>query len=243
MIGLFAAIRNIRDTRGFGRIKYFLYSLSIQSVPVRVFISDGTDSEHFSDLQKFVEELDFDTSFVTLLHIPQEKFNKPELINTAANQSGCEWLIFSDIDYVFKRNAIEIGLREARKNRLVLCKVRMMPKNYTLNYDRINRWRMGRHKFNGGGETACGGFQFHHKSFFERSGGLDERMIGMCGMDESYVHRARMAGLQKVWIENHTDIMHQWHRPAKSFERPSSDMKRNWQLKDTIKHIDWRKEK
>lgn len=241
-VRLIVAIRNIQELRGFDRIEWFLYSLYRQKYPCRVSVADGSDNEQHEALKRFIEKLPFETTFLTLHHVPMDVFNKPILINSAAKACDDEYLIFSDIDYVFHRLAIETGMRYASPDRLVLCKVKMLPQKFTMTQQRIDQWRMGKHKYNGGGDTACGAFQLHHRSFFEQSGGLDERMQGMCGMDESFVRRAKMSGKEIRWIEDHTEILHQWHRPAKSFVRPSLDMQRNWRLKDNIKQIDWRKE-
>jgi len=58
---------------------------------------------------------------------------------------------------------------------------------------------------------GTGAMQAAHREFFFEVRGYDEDLLWWGAMDGDMVGRARASGLQVVWIENQTSMLHQWH--------------------------------
>src|SRR3990167_8913518 len=229
------------SNRGTDRLRWLLESLNGQNVFVT--IGDGSPDERE---QINIQNICAGYGFSDYRREPMAVFNKPILMNLAARSSvqdylnDTEWdyICFTDADYLFSPGLIESALKIASPERFIYKGIELLPRNAVINETTIREWKFPRVSPNSWPpEIACGAFMFHHRSFFEKSGGMEERMSGMCGMDEDYFKRAKLAGLEMVHL-NEGQILHQWHSSVKRVETP--EMRRNWKLRDQAKNVNWK---
>lgn len=231
---------NLQSLPGRGWQRVRMSVLSLQNQPCRIIVSDGSYSSGHDLLTKALDGLQCE-----IIHTPMLEFNKPDLLNTAIEECGESWFLCTDADYLFHPHFIEEAARYMSPGTVVLNKVRMMSERHAVTEDMVRWWtpplcHPERFPFNPYGDLANGGCQLFHRSWFDRSGGYDERMSGWCGMDNDMVNRARMAGLDVVWMEN-PNLLHQWHpvNKGKTMDQRRK-MERNWKLRDNMKNVNWR---
>ena len=224
------------SNRGTDRIKWLLESLKGQGADVNV--ADGSPS---NSEQAIIQDITCYFGYADYQWQPNGEFNKPILVNWGGWQGvwrETEYLCFTDADYLFSPGLIEAALKIASPERFIYKGVELLSRNAVINETTIREWKFPRVSPNSWPpEIACGAFMFHHRSFFEKSGGMDERMSGMCGMDEDYFKRAKLAGLELVHLDE-GQILHQWHPTLKRVETP--EMRRNWKLRDQAKNVNWK---
>jgi hypothetical protein len=61
------------------------------------------------------------------------------------------------------------------------------------------------------GKHGTGGIQLASRGFFFEVRGYDEDLVWWGAEDGDMVRRARNAGLEVVWIDDRTSMLHQWH--------------------------------
>ena len=139
-----------------------------------------------------------------------EVFCKPRAYNIGLRLVTTEFVVFSDIDNIFKPNFIERVKEEIVKPQVVLCQCEDLDKDG-------NVYRL--HPKTGYG--ACFGIR---TEFIKRINGYDETFTYWGREDDDIVKRAKKSGYDVCWLE--PLIQHQWHEKA---PRPT--------LEDNTRHL------
>lgn len=79
---------------------------------------------------------------------------------------------------------------------------------------------------------GLGGCQAATTAWFHRARGFDERMTFWGAEDKDLAFRARRDGLELIWMNDRTYMLHQWHETLK-YERPWLTKKNRWRFKLT----------
>lgn len=228
MIDVIIPVHNIAK-RGLARVYNSVYSLLKQDVNQIFIINSSTDNEFniLNSLLKFKK--------VVHVHIPSEEFNKPKLLNYGLKLSSTDYIFMTDADYVFKSDLLKVCKKHRSPNRILLKEVKML-KNMNITKQVIDRWLFPlRIPFNDFGKIADGAMQYAKREWFLKVGGYDERMSGLCGMDNDMHARAVRDGLEDYWVTE-SEILHQYHKVEKELKQANS-AKRNWRLIDSDKTI------
>lgn len=231
-------IHNLGTVRDLNRVGYLLQSLMAQEKHWGrlIVVCSGEEAEMWDIEERvghFTETIRGPKAKVKLEYLPLPAFNKPKAINQGAKISKSEWLIFTDADYLFVPGMLQVANLSRNKDKMLLKQVECLPEGFPVN-QLVSKWDLAPkrlHKF-AHGEAACGGFMYHHRDFFKKSGGLDENMAGHGGMDEDYVNRAKNAGMQIEWLKEGR-ILHQWH-PISKMRLPEQkrQTKQNWRKRN-----------
>lgn len=222
-------IHNIAN-RGFERVVNLCQSLQVPECGV-IWIMDSSKPFEYNRLHELLR--DFEN--VRHIHIKSEVLNKPLLLNTGIEMSEAEWVMCTDCDYIFSPNLLKICEGVRSKDRLLLKEVRMLPKGFKVTNKKIKSWDFPKTPFNRWGKIADGAMQYTSREWFLKVGGYDERMIGLCGMDNDLHARAKRDGLEIRWIHR-GDIYHQWH-PVETKLKTANQARRNWKIRDKDKTI------
>jgi predicted glycosyltransferase involved in capsule biosynthesis len=160
--------------------------------------------------------------FARVLYRPQQHFNKSKAINWAARVSPCEYLLFTDVDYLFSPDLMEAAMIRAAKGRMLTKRVHLLPKGAVTDW-RIDKWDFVSVTPFPYWPYSCGGFQLHHKDDFIKLGGYDER-FNVGAMDWHYMIRFQneVGATEEV---KRGQILHQWHPITK--DRWKADARRN----------------
>ena len=219
--------------RGLERVQNLCHSLSTQSLNC-VWVMDSSNKLEYAMLHKMLK----DFSFVKHIHIHQDIFNKPKLLNQAMKLSDAKWFMCTDADYIFKKDLLEVCRKHRSEDRLLLKEVNMLPR-IAIDYNMIDKWKFPKAPKNQFGKIADGALQYTTRAWFEKVGGYDERMDKLCGMDNDLHARAKRDGLIPYWIEE-SQILHQWH--PHSPMKLDNQARRNWKIRDKDKTINRNKE-
>lgn len=225
-------IHNLRK-RGFERIRNSIYSLNIQKINVNINLCDSSNLDEHNQLIEELKGLKYTMHRIKGL----KEFNKPILLNEGVKRTTGNFILCTDADYIFRDDFSECLLNNIQPNRMIIKKVKMLPKNLMTNESRIENWFFPDLPLNPFGEWADGGCQFAHRSWFEHCGGYDERMNGWCGMDNDMTQRFKRNGGDLFWM-NESEFLHQWHPIMKGKNKNEiAKTKSNWYIRDNDKTI------
>ena len=212
-----AVVIPVRDRAG-RRLRNALWSLDWQSAgrPVQILVvSHGSRPETDRELATLCAE-----AGATLIAVgdPGQPWNKPFALNHGIRAVAPEvdFVMTMDADMILAPNflSVVLGRLGRRPPALVLCQSLDLPQSARLPhdpaallgaFDRLRASATPRHRGGTGGIQAAG------REFFFDVRGYDEDLLWWGAMDGDMVNRARLAGLQVVWIEGQTTMLHQWH--------------------------------
>lgn len=190
---------------------------------------DGSDEDQYQELKYFTDQY----SFCNHVHLKQEVFNKPALLNYAIKNSDADYIIASDADYIFKRDFLSTYDKFCGPQKMLLKEVQMMPHmNITLN--RIHFWQFDKYKLNRWGKLANGAAQCATREYFLNNP-YNEQMEKLGGMDNLAVYTAEKKGLDISWITESV-ILHQFH-PISSMKWDDQFNKNQQIIKDELKRL------
>lgn len=145
-------------------------------------------------------------------------FHPARLANTAITESTGDILVYSDVDILVERYAFRYVQEAFSENpyRVLMCSRLDMPETKPEIYQNLsvingfnNVWQLG------GGEAnhaAQGSFLCLPKRWLQQVGGFNEEFIGWGSYDVDMHRRAKMAGLEEVWLDKRgLKILHMWH--------------------------------
>ena len=180
-----------------------------------VIVSHGSQPESEKELDDLCQEQGAD--MIALGH-PGQPWNKPLALNTGirATKSGIAFLMTLDSDMLLAPNFFSVALERLQQDppALVLCPISDLPRTAHLP-DSPEELRMtwtglaamSQLRKRGGSGAA----QTARRSFYFQIRGYDEDMLWWGAMDTDIVNRARLLGMEILWMGDRTAMLHQWH--------------------------------
>ena len=174
------------------RVENFLNSLKSQTVPCKIIIVDygSNDTSWYDETFKDVH----------LIKVTRntEGFNKARALNIGFKAADTKYVLSTDIDNVFASNFIEEVTKAIQTPKtLVLC--RRWDTNEKGEKKRLH------------GKGAFGVCFAIEKEWMMKVHGYDEFYTFWGKEDDDIFYRATSDGYNPVWIEDKTEIIHQWH--------------------------------
>lgn len=168
------------------------------------------------------------------------QMNLSKLWNDGMVASSGEFISIWNTDCIAKPNYVQTVLDTVTNDNFLVCLPRLTTKATAalIRPHNIASWNFPHDYKYVGTRGACGMASFSRK-FFAKSKGFDERQVGLAGMDESIMKRAKLGGYEVVWIEDKTDIIHLWHPSRKP--GVTKQMQNNWKMRDEATNINWKK--
>lgn len=213
MIDIVIPIYNLR-LRGYERLKWLLYSLSIQETKSlnSIYIVIGSNQDEFVRIKSIVSALPYKGVFI--IHNPLREYCKPKLLNRGITasclHSRADRIACVDVDNIFSPDFFSYA--SGRENCLLLHKIQAMPKNAPISEEIIREWQFPDYPDFPHGEFSCGAIQMAPKEWWQKVGGYDERLKGMGCEDVDIVLRAKRDELPVIW-QFEGIILHQYHPP------------------------------
>lgn len=217
------------SSRGHERLVNSLYSLSRQTVPCNVIVSDSSIGEDKRLVRGICQGLPF---VHYMWQYNPEGFNMPKLFNRAIEASSTPFVLCTGADYIFSKDCIQRYEENAQKGRAIFKEVMMLNRATSpITFADIDRGSLPRSTRNKFGKMA-NGIQFAHRDDWHQIGGYDERMAGWGGMDNDVYNRFERAGLEIMWLVRGV-IYHQWHAIEKNkTPEDANQSRKNWALRD-----------
>jgi hypothetical protein len=232
-----AVVIPIRNRDG-QRVRNALRSLHWQAVgpPVQVLVvSHGSQPEVDRELAQICDD---EAATLIVVGDPSQPWNKPVALNTGirATLPLVPFVMTMDADMILAPNFFEVVLERLSEEppAFVLCQIADLPPHAVLPcsceqllgaFDTLRAVTKLRPRY------GTGGIQAARRAFFFDIRGYDEDLLWWGAMDGDLVNRARLLGLEIVWIEDRTTMLHQWH-PRKhavlSDPREIEQAKRAW---------------
>jgi hypothetical protein len=211
-----AVIIPVRDRAG-RRVRNALHSLNWQTAghPAQILVvSQGSQPAVDEELGTLCAE-----AGATLLTTgkPEAAWNKPRALNVGirAVRPEVPYLMTMDADMILAPNFFEVAIERLRQEpALILCRSLDLPQGVRVPapaelhdaYERLRRRARPR------GRSGTGGIQAARRDFFFQVHGYDEDLLWWGAMDGDMVRRAELVGLNIVWVDGETSMLHQWHR-------------------------------
>jgi glycosyltransferase involved in cell wall biosynthesis len=149
---------------------------------------------------------------------PDQPWNKSLALNYGirATRDDLPFLMTMDGDMILAPDFLEVVLARLRREppALVLCRISDLPRGVEIPRSRkalngafprlLEQTRLRK-------RSGSGAIQAASRDFFFEIRGYDEDLLWWGAMDGDILNRARLLGLELVWIENQTSMLHQWH--------------------------------
>jgi len=207
----------VRDRSG-DRLRNALRSLNWQSMgrPEQVFVvSHGSRTDINEQLARLCDD-----ESATLIEVGNstQPWNKPLALNTGIRRSRPDvpLLMTMDADMILAPDFLSVVVERLLRQppALVLCRISDLPSETYLpdeshklreSFELLLATTQLRPRYGSGGIQAAA------RSFFFTIRGYDEDLAWWGAMDGDVLNRAHLMGLEIVWLEDKTAMMHQWH--------------------------------
>jgi hypothetical protein len=207
----------VRDRAG-QRLRNVLRSLNWQSVgrPSQVLVvSHGSQPAVDRELSVICFE---ESATLITIGDPNEPWNKPLALNTGirATFSEIPFVMTLDADVILDPGFLKVALERLKRKppALILCRISDLPQHASVPRDRqalINAFADLKTLTRLRPRYGTGAVQATRRCFFFDIRGYDEDLLWWGAMDGDLVNRARLAGLEIVWVDKQTTLLHQWH--------------------------------
>ena len=194
------------------RLNNCLYTLFHQTVQPKVLLVDYGSTPEF---QKIVKKVTAEYASSSL-YVPIENWKKTHANNIGLKKVSTKYVLFSDVDMIYKPNFIETVLKMLeREKAIVTCKCSYLSKNETRGLIMPIDWKTYKPVIDQvSGETAVGACLAMNTEWMQSIGGFDEKFSGWGREDVDVLCRAKSAKLCQIGIEESTSFFHQWHLPS-----------------------------
>ena len=212
--------------RGVHRCKNFLKSLRSQKdtdLDPEIIIVNCSNDGSFEEVDSYCKEYKVKHIFSKL---KSPVWNKGIAINYGIKQSNYDFVMGTDVDYIFQDNFLNVVQKRADSNKFLLCHVYMSkPKHEGLfvDYDENDFLKIVDESYFFGRDIADGACQLTGKKWFVKNRGYNEAIFMWGGMDNEIHRVATLSGLREDWIDNETTILHQFHVDCKRGKPPNKD--------------------
>jgi len=214
---ILSVIVPVRDRSGV-RLENCLRSLRWQQIDqtrVEIIVSDfGSNSDHARSIDALAA-----TYRCRLRRVAtREVWNRSRALNIGIRAAQGDYVLCTDADMIFAPNFLAVTLaahHRAADRSFVVCRCLDLPQTVPSqlwgdeDFARLSARASLRQTF---GTGAC---QSALRSFFEWVRGYDEKYLFWGKEDTDMLVRAMHYGLDLIWIDGQTGMLHQWHRKRK----------------------------
>jgi predicted glycosyltransferase involved in capsule biosynthesis len=187
-----SVIIGVKDRNGERQGKC-LESLEEQTSECRVVVVDYGSKRPIACDNATVVRVDRDT----------DVWCRSRALNIGAKKANTKYLMFTDIDFIFEPDFIEVVHKELTRKERVM--VTCHPEEIDNAGRKVGHCRLGR--------KAVGGCQAVNRGWFFEVGGFDEFYKGKGLQDVDLLDRAKADRLKIVSVTGRTNFYHQWHEP------------------------------
>jgi glycosyltransferase involved in cell wall biosynthesis len=204
----------VRDRSGV-RLENCLRSVRWQQIDqtrVEIIVSDfGSHPEHARSIDALAATYACRVRRVAT----REVWNRSRALNIGIRAATGDYALCTDADMIFAPNFLAAALaahQRAGDRSFVVCRCHDLPQTVPLqlwgeeDFARLSARASLRQTF---GTGAC---QSAARSFFECVRGYDEKYLFWGKEDSDMLVRALHYGLDLIWIDGATAMLHQWHR-------------------------------
>ncbi|MDR4467891.1 MAG: glycosyltransferase [Nitrospira sp.] len=238
-----AVVIPVRDRTG-PRLRNALASLNWQKSgrPMQVFVvSHGSQPAVDEEVSSLCRE-----GNATLLKVgrPDEPWNKSLALNLGIRSTSPDisYVVTMDADMILAPDFFEVVLEKLDRTSpaLVLCRISDLPADIPVPSD-ADELKQSFAQLHGRARLrpryGSGAMQAVSRAFLFEIHGYDEDLYWWGAMDGDLVNRARLGGLNIVWIDNQTAMLHQWHQRKHSVltDRVAAEQARNaWRFNHAL---------
>lgn len=176
----------------------------------------------------------------TLLTIgsPSDPWNKPLALNTGIRTvpAAIPTIMTMDADMILAPDFFDVVTTtlQQKPQTLVLCRSADLPPQVKLpgHESLLAHFQQLQARSRLRPSSGTSGIQAAPRRFFHDIRGYDEELLWWGAMDGDMVTRAKLAGLEIVWVDNKTAMLHQWHPRKHRLLNSSQDVrqaKKYWQ--------------
>jgi hypothetical protein len=210
-IGCF--VHNLQSSgRGTTRVRNFLYSLRNQlksNIQANIIIFNWSNDSSFNDIDDYCKEFN-------AIHIYKrfegKIWNKSKSLNYSLKHYLSDYIMGTDIDYIFSPNFFQAVQSRLSRNRILLCGVhKLQPQDKDIIYSVENYKKILQRSVYYKNKEADGASQIVSGEWFIEHRGYHEGIELWGGMDNEFSQLSRLWGLEQLWIDDKTTIIHQFH--------------------------------
>jgi len=192
-VTLIIPIRN-RDPERIGNV---IGSLREKDGDLDAIVVDyGSDRRHIEEYESLAKDLGFELEKMAAMGLP---WSQARAINRGARLTTTEYVAISDVDLVYGSDPIGYCLAQGREDVSYHIDTFWLDKNGD------------RRKARAAGHGSPGGFQFIHRSAFDKAGGYDERIVYWGLEDRDWYVRLEHLGYEQIWLPEGHRAYHVWH--------------------------------
>lgn len=144
-------------------------------------------------------------------YCPSETMNKSRGLNIGIKLANTDYVMMTDIDWLFSPNFFKLLRERMSPERIVLATAGYLPQGYSCND--LWEWVVAEcEKGEISRRLSPGCCQCVERDWAIKVHGYDERFPAQDGLDDDFRCRAQNDGLEQHWIEWHeAQAIHQWH--------------------------------
>ncbi len=184
------------------RLRDLVSSLRARGANPQFLIVDyGSEQPFAEQYEALASELGFR---LETMHSQGLPWNKSRAINRGVRLAETDYVATSDIDILYDTDPLSYCLAQNRDDACFHVDTYWLDK------------AGDRRKALPAGHGNPGGFQFIHRSAFEKSGGYDEKIVYWGLEDLDWPARLKRLGYEQVWLPASHRAYHQWHPKAET---------------------------
>ena len=141
-------------------------------------------------------------------------WNKSKALNIGIRRANSSYVLTTDADMIFARNFIETVLSHASPNRVLCCYPFHLPSDFR-DWENVEDYQVNLYA----SRRSLGGCQCVPTAVAHDIRGFDEYYHYWGKEDLDYKFRLDAVGLEEVWLNEHTQMHHQWHPRYTAYTR------------------------
>jgi len=218
-ISVVVPVRNRGGDRLGNCLRSLRSQIGVEAGEIELILSDyGSDPKPAAELRELAA-----ATGATLVRVDTDAvWNRSRALNFGIQRARGRYVFCTDADMIFAADFVATVLavqRSAGGRAFVVCRCRDLPESIpeqawtTAEFPALLAASALRPS------TGTGACQVAAREWFERVRGYDEGYAFWGQEDNDMRYRAARAGLEQVWIEDRTAMLHQWH-PSDRGRRP-----------------------
>ena len=195
--------------RDLKRVRRCMTSLSDQSNQnfELIFVNYGSDTALAEQVSKIVHQY----TFCRYVYSDTRGYpwSRAHALNIGIRLAQGEFVLTTDIDFVFANNFVDVILANVKKNAVLYSFVYFLPEKFD-DFSNISKYHQ---EFKTSNRDGMGGCCCLEKIILEDIGGFDEYYRYWGIEDEDLHSRLKIKNIEEIWLEDSLTLYHQWHQP------------------------------